>query len=45
VHGSAFGGHLSAAVVSATAEIFVQIFPDTIERDFSNDIGLNLIVF
>lgn len=45
VHGSAFGGHLSAAVVSATAEIFVQIFQDTIERDFSNDIGLNLMVF
>ncbi len=45
VHGSAFGGHLSAAVVSATAEIFIQIFPDTIERDFSNDIGLNLMVF
>lgn len=45
VHGSAFGGHLSAAIVSATAEIFIQILPDIIERAFSNDIGLNLMVF
>ncbi|MDD4312628.1 MAG: DNA-binding protein, partial [Eubacteriales bacterium] len=45
IRGNAFGGHLNQAVISATAEIFIQIFPDTIERVFSEDIGLNLMDF
>ena len=45
IHGNAFAGHLSAAVVGATAELFIQIFPDVIERVFSDDIGLNLMDF
>ena len=45
IHGNAFGGHLSQAVIGATAEIFIQIFPDAIERVFSDEIGLNLMEF
>ncbi len=44
VRGNAYAGHLSAAVIGATAEIFIQIFPDAVERAFSDAIGLNLIV-
>lgn len=39
-----FGGHLNSAIVSATAEIFIQIYSDAIERRFSADIGLNLMI-
>lgn len=42
--GSTYGGHLNRAIVSATAEIFIQIYPDTIKREYSPDIGLNLMV-
>lgn len=45
IHGNAFGGHLSQGVIGATAEIFIQVFPDVIERVFSEEIGLNLMKF
>ncbi len=39
------GGHLNSAVVSATCELFIHIIDGTIEREFSDDIGLNLLKF
>lgn len=42
-NGRTYGGHLDRAIVSATAEIFVQINPEPIERSYSADIGLNLM--
>lgn len=44
IQGHTYGGHLSSGVISATAEIFIQIFPDVISRVFSDEIGLNLMV-
>lgn len=39
------GGHLNSAKVSATAEIVVDVIDGEIGREFSEDIGLNLIKF
>ena len=39
------GGHLNRAIVSATAEIFVQGMDRGIDRKFSDEIGLNLMEF
>ncbi len=38
-----FGGHLNQAVVSATAEIILEEFPDLGERYFDDEAGLNLL--
>ena len=43
INGHTYGGHLSSGIISATAEIFIQIFPDTIPRVFSDEVGLNLM--
>ncbi len=43
VEGRAFGGHLTSGVVGATAEIFIQICSEPIERAFSDEVGLNLM--
>ncbi len=37
-----FGGHLNAAVVSATFEAIIEVMEGEIEREFSQEIGLNL---
>jgi hypothetical protein len=41
----AFGGHLNAATVSATAEIWIDIVDGSVDRQFSDKIGLNLLKF
>ncbi|HOD27597.1 MAG TPA: DNA-binding protein [Syntrophales bacterium] len=41
----AWGGHLNAAVVSATAEIFVTVLEGTCERAMDETVGLNLMRF
>jgi hypothetical protein len=41
--GEAIGGHLVSAKVSATAELIVQPLNGTLERQFSEEIGLNLL--
>jgi predicted DNA-binding protein with PD1-like motif len=40
-----FGGHLNRAVVSATAEIVIQVLPGEIDRQPDPKIGLNLMHF
>lgn len=39
------GGHLNEAWVSATAEIAITALEGTIEREYSEEIGLNLYKF
>ena len=40
-----YGGHLNAAVVSATAEIMIEAIDGEVDRAFSDEIGLNLYKF
>lgn len=42
---NAFGGHLNLAVISATGEIIVDAIEGNVDREFSQEIGLNLIKF
>ena len=39
------GGHLTKAIVSATAEIFVQAFPIATDRQFDSAVGINLLTW
>lgn len=44
--GKVFGGHLNSAVVSATCEMIIDEVPGfTVERKFSDEVGLNLFEF
>ena len=43
--GNVVGGHLNSALVSATAEIVITVINGYVSREFSNEIGLNLIKF
>lgn len=42
---NAFGGHLNLAVISATGEIIIDVIEGSIDREFDEEIGLNLIKF
>lgn len=43
--GLVVGGHLNRAMVSATCEMTVTAIAGTVERQFSEDVGLNLFRF
>lgn len=45
MQGNMLGGHLTSAVVSATAEIVLHLIPGTVDREFNEEIGLNLFEF
>ncbi len=39
------GGHLNSAIVSATCELIVDAIEGNVDREFSEEIGLNLYKF
>lgn len=43
--GEVFGGHLNRAIVSATCEMVINIIDGVVDRDFNDEIGLNLFKF
>ena len=43
--GEVFGGHLNEAYISATCEMVITLIDGTVERAFSDQIGLNLMKF
>ena len=45
IEGKCIGGHLNKAIISATSEIIINIISGEIDREFSEEIGLNLIKF
>ena len=45
IEGKCIGGHLNKAIISATSEIIINIINGEVDREFSDEIGLNLIKF
>ena len=45
VTGEVRAGHLSACTISATLELFLQVWEGEIGRKFSDTVGLNLLEF
>ena len=43
--GAVFGGHLNKARVSATCEMVIRMIDGKVEREFNEEIGLNLYKF
>lgn len=41
----AFGGHLKEGVISATFEAIIETIDGNIDREFSSEVGLNLLKF
>ena len=44
-HGKTMGGHLNRAVISLTAEIFIQIVDGCVDRRLDPDLNINLLHF
>lgn len=40
-----YSGHMNRCVISATAEIFVTVLDGDLDREFSQEIGLNILKF
>ena len=43
--GRVFGGHLNSATVRATCEMVIRVIDGTVERQFEESVGLNLLRF
>ena len=43
--GEVFGGHLNRAIVSATCEMVINIIDGVVDREFNDEIELNLFKF
>lgn len=43
--GQVLGGHLNKAIVSATCEMIINIIDGTVDREYNEEIGLNLFKF
>lgn len=43
--GEVFGGHLNKAIVSATCEMVINIIDGVVDREYNDEIGLNLFKF
>ena len=43
--GKVYGGHLNEAVVGATCEMVIHLMDGRVEREYSEEIGLNLFRF
>ena len=40
---NAYGGHLNSAVIGGTSEVVIEEIEDTIEIEFNEEVGLNLL--
>jgi len=40
-----YGGHLNYAIISATGEIFIEAIDGMVDREYSDEVGINLIKF
>ena len=45
VTGEVHAGHLTSATISATLELFLQVWDGQVGRQFSDQVGLNLFQF
>ena len=43
--GKVYGGHLNKAIVSATCEMIINIIDGNVDREFNEELGLNLFRF
>ena len=45
VNANVYGGHLVDATISATCEMVIRILDGTVDREYSEEVGLNLFKF
>ena len=43
LNNNAFGGHLNSAIISTTGEIIIEEIEGDIEREFNEEVRLNLL--
>ena len=43
--GEVHAGHLTSCTISATLELFLQVWDGQVDRQFSDQVGLNLFRF
>lgn len=43
--GNVVGGHLQRAIISATCEMMINVIDGKVEREYSEEVGINLLKF